>query len=183
MQLRLGQPSTTTVLFRCTDNIYRVWHVRLLSTFSSVCVCCHPIYSGRQTCGRTSRGHTGRRSQKTSAPSLCSAVLALILIARRIQPSFSLVSRKVELHFQQSRVWINRVWLPRSTEQETYFLPCPSSRLKVWFCEMNSAISFRVSLLIIHTQAVSGTCSRDFSRFLQRCPQIYRQPQSGQPLL
>ena len=114
---------------------------------------------------------------------LPSAVLALISIARRIQPSFSLVNREVDLHFQQSKVWINRVWLPRSAEQETCFLPCPSSRLKVWFCEMNSAISFRVSLLIIHTQAVSGTCSRDFSRFLQRCPQIYRQPQSGQPLL
>ena len=25
------------------------------------CVCCHPIYSGRQDCGRTSRGHTGER--------------------------------------------------------------------------------------------------------------------------
>ena len=181
MQLSLGQSSTSTVLFRCTDNIYRVWHVRLHSTFSSECVCCHPIYSGRQTCGRTSRGHTGRRSHKTSAPSLCGACLNFI--REKDSAVFSLVNREVELHFQQSRVWINRVWLPRSAEQESCFLPCPSSRLKVWFCEMNSAISFRVNLLIIHTQAVSGTCSRDFSRFLQRRPQIHRQPQSGQPLL
>ena len=50
---------------------------------------CHPIYSGRQTCGRTSRGHTGFLH-------LPSAVLALVFIARRIQPSLSLVDREVE---------------------------------------------------------------------------------------
>ena len=85
---------------------------------------------------------------------LPSAVLALISIARRIQSPLSLVNRQVELHFQQSRVWTNRVWLPRSAEQETCFLPSPSSRLKVWFCEMNSAISSRVSLLIIHSGSI-----------------------------
>ena len=110
-------------------------------------------------------GHTGLLH-------LPSAVLALISIARRIQPSFFLVNRQVELHFQQSRVWINRVWLPRSAKQETCFLPSPSLRLKVWHCETDSTISSRVSLLIIHSQAVYGTFSRDFSRFLQRHPQI-----------
>ena len=110
-------------------------------------------------------GHTGLLH-------LPSAVLALISIARRIQPSFSLVNRQVELHFQQSREWINRVWLPRSAKQETYFLPSPSLRLNVWHCETDSTISSRVSLLIIHSQAVYGTFSRDFSRFLQRHPQI-----------
>ena len=49
------------------------------------------------------------------------AVLALISVARRIQPPFSLAKRQVELHFQQSRVWINRVWLPRSVKQEPVF--------------------------------------------------------------
>ena len=34
-----------------------------------VCVCRHPIYSGRQTCGRTSWGHTGGRSYRISPPS------------------------------------------------------------------------------------------------------------------
>ena len=122
-------------------------------------------------------GHTGFLH-------LPSAVLALIFIARRVQPSVSLVNRQVELHFQHhSRVWINRVWLPRSAEQETCFLPSPSSRLKVWHCETDSAISSRVSLLIIHSQAAYDTFSRDSSRFLQRRPQMYRQPQSGQPLL
>ena len=38
-----------------------------------MCVCCHPIYSGRQTCGRTSRGYTGGRSNRISPPSFCSA--------------------------------------------------------------------------------------------------------------
>ena len=28
-------------------------------------------------------------------------------------------------HFQQSRVWINPVWFPRSAEQETCFCPLP----------------------------------------------------------
>ena len=52
-------------------------------------MCCHPIYSGRQVCGRTSRGHTGFLH-------LPSAVLALIFLARRIQAFLSLVDREVE---------------------------------------------------------------------------------------
>ena len=55
-----------------------------------VCVCCHPIYSGRQVCGPTSRGHTGFLIH------LPSAVLALVFVARRNQPSLSLVDREVE---------------------------------------------------------------------------------------
>ena len=54
-----------------------------------MCVCytvyCHPIYSGRQVCGRTSRGHT--RFLR-----LLSAAFTLIFPARRIQPFLSLVS-------------------------------------------------------------------------------------------
>ena len=38
--------------------------------------CCHPIYSGRQACGRTSRGHTGGRLHRIShPPSFCGACL------------------------------------------------------------------------------------------------------------
>ena len=40
-----------------------------------VCVFCHPIYSGHQTCGRTSRGHTGGMSHRISPPSFCGACL------------------------------------------------------------------------------------------------------------
>ena len=39
-----------------------------------VCVSCHPVYSVRQTCGRTSRGHTGR-SHRISPPFFCGACL------------------------------------------------------------------------------------------------------------
>ena len=138
------------------------------SVLSAVCVCVVIPFILDDRLVDAPAGVT-RDEGHTRLLHLPSAVLALISIARRIEPSFSLVNREVELHFQQSRVWINRVWLPRSAEHETCFLPCPSSRLKVWLCEINSAISFRVSLLIIHTQAVSDTCSRDFSRFLQRC--------------
>ena len=49
-----------------------------------------PIYSGRQTNRRTSRGHTGFLIH------LPFAVLALIFIARKIQPSLFLVDREVE---------------------------------------------------------------------------------------
>ena len=38
-------------------------------------ICCHPIYSGRQTCRRTSRGHTGRSSPRISPPFSCGACL------------------------------------------------------------------------------------------------------------
>ena len=51
-------------------------------------VCCNPTYCGRQTCGCTSRAHTGFLH-------LPSAVLALIFLARRIQPSLPLVDREV----------------------------------------------------------------------------------------
>ena len=62
-------------------------------------MCCHPIYSGRQACGRASRGHIGGRSHRISPPS--SAALAFIFIARRIQPFLSLIDREVEfvLHY------------------------------------------------------------------------------------
>ena len=43
---------------------------------AGVCVCCYPICSGRQTYGRTSRGHTGGRSHGIShPPSFCGACL------------------------------------------------------------------------------------------------------------
>ena len=60
-----------------------------------VCVRCHPIYSGRQAYGRTSRGHT-RGKGHTGFLHLPSAVLALIFLARRVQLFLSLVNREVE---------------------------------------------------------------------------------------
>ena len=40
-----------------------------------MCVCFHSNYSGRQCCGRTSRGHTGGRPNRISPPSFCGACL------------------------------------------------------------------------------------------------------------
>ena len=72
----------------------------MVSTFSRVCfqyvcvcVCGHPIYSGCQTCGPA--GVTQEEGHKVFLH-LTSAVLGLILIARRIQPSLSPVDREVE---------------------------------------------------------------------------------------
>ena len=59
-----------------------------------VCVCCHPIYSGSQVCGRTNRGVI--QEEGHGILHLPSVVLALIFLARRIQPSLSLVDREVE---------------------------------------------------------------------------------------
>ena len=50
---------------------------------------CHPIDSGRQVCGRTSRGHTGFLHLPPMG-------LALVFLVRRIQPLLSLVDREVE---------------------------------------------------------------------------------------
>ena len=65
-----------------------------------------------------------------------------------------------------SRVWINQVRLP----------PCPCSRLRIWSRETGSAVPFRVSQLILHTQAESGASSWDSSRFLWWHPFIRLKP-------
>ena len=51
------------------------FHATACNPPGCVCVCCHLIYSGRQVCGRTSRGHTGGRSHRVSPPSFCGACL------------------------------------------------------------------------------------------------------------
>ena len=64
-----------------------------------VCVCVFfPFILDIKFVGRTSRGHTGGRSQGFLIH-LLSAVRALIFLARRIQPLLlSLVDREVVLH-------------------------------------------------------------------------------------
>ena len=39
--------------------------------------------------------------------------------------------------------------------------PCPRSRLRIWSHEAGSAVPFRASPLILHTQAEFGAYSRD----------------------
>ena len=78
---------TTQTCVCCISHITRV-HSRYFSLYSTVCVCVCvcvvipfildvrlPIYFGRQTCGRTSRGHTGGRLHRISPPSFCGACL------------------------------------------------------------------------------------------------------------
>ena len=59
----------------------------------TVRVCCLPVYSGRQACGRISR--VTQEQDHTGFLHLPSAVLALTFLARRIQPFLSLVDREV----------------------------------------------------------------------------------------
>ena len=62
-----------------------------------VCVFCYPIYSGRQNCGWMRLPGSHRREVTQDFHShFPSAVLAFIFIARRIQPSISLVDREVD---------------------------------------------------------------------------------------
>ena len=66
---------------------------------------CHPIYSGRQTCGRTSRYHTGGRSHRISHPPPFCCMLALIFTARRIQPFLFFSSSTVKyIEFVYQRI-------------------------------------------------------------------------------
>ena len=56
------------------------------------------------------------------------------------------------------------------------FFPCPRSRLRICSRETGSSVPSRVNPVILHTQAESGTYSRDSSRFPRRRPHI---PTSG----
>ena len=74
------------------ENVCNMHHI---TDSINCCVCCHPIYSGRQVCDvpvgvALEEGHTGFLIH------LPSAVLALTFLARRIQPFLSLVDREVE---------------------------------------------------------------------------------------
>ena len=54
---------------------------------ASVFVCCHPIYSGCQVCGRTNRVHTGEMSYRVSTPS--SELPAFQNLSNKIQKRLS----------------------------------------------------------------------------------------------
>ena len=60
-----------------------------------------------------------------------------------------------------------------SAEQGKRNFLCPRSRLRIWSLELDSAVSSRVSPLVLHTQAESGAYLRDStspSRFPLRFP-------------
>ena len=56
---------------------------------------------------------------------------------------------------------------------EKIIFPYPRSRLRIWSRETGLAVSSRVSLFILHTQAESGAYLRDSSRVPRRRPFIY----------
>ena len=74
-----------------------------------------------------------------------------------------------------SRIQINRKCCQScSPDQLTREkIPCPRSRLKIWFRKTGLAVPPRVSLLILYTSAESGAYSSDSSRCPQRCPYIF----------
>ena len=61
-------------------------------------------------------------------------------------------------------------------EQGKEIFPCPRTCLRIGSREAGSAVSSRVSLLILHTQAESGAYLRDSSRVPRRRPFIYVKP-------
>ena len=72
-----------------------------------------------------------------------------------------------------SRVQINqKVANPGHGQLNRGKIPCPRSRLKIWFRKTVLAVPSRVSLLILYTNAESGAYSRDSSQCPQRCPYI-----------
>ena len=83
----------------------------LLSCLVYVCVCVcvhvcfHPMYSGRQTCGCTSRGHTGGSLHRISPSSFCGACLnfyrekdSAILFSRRPSSRMLCAHKLIALH-------------------------------------------------------------------------------------
>ena len=72
------------------------------------------------------------------------------------------------------RVQINRkVANPVHGQLNREKFPCPRLRRKIWFRETGLAVSSRVSLLILYTNAESGIYSRGSSQCPQRCPYIF----------
>ena len=106
-------------------------------------------------------------------------LLLLILQYSCVQP----IACMYGPHFRQSRAWIKLVWLPRSAVQEICCFSSRSSRLRICPRETGSAFLSRASPLVVHTEVVSGTYSRNSSCFLQRRPQIYLQPTAIGPAL
>ena len=52
-----------------------------------------------------------------------------------------------------------------SAGQGKFIFSCPCSRLRIWCRETGSAVPFRFSLFILHTQFQSGAYSRDSPDF------------------
>ena len=99
-EIIVGEKLFTAVVTRCTIIVeYSLYSV-------CVCVSCHSMYFGHQACGRTSRGHTGRRSHKIShPPSFCGACLnssrekdSAVPFPRRLRSRILCINESIVLH-------------------------------------------------------------------------------------
>ncbi|CAM9105550.1 unnamed protein product [Ascophyllum nodosum] len=62
--------------------------------------------------------------------------------------------------------------------RENSYFSCPRSCLRIWSREKGSAVTSRVSLLFLHTQDESDTCSREIPAAFHVGVHIYCQPPS-----
>ena len=76
-------------------------------------------------------------------------------------------------HIQQSTSQLRKVANPVYGQLNREKFPCPRSRLRIWFRETGLAVPSLVSLLILYTNAESGTNSRYSSRIPWRRPYIF----------
>ena len=76
-------------------------------------------------------------------------------------------------HIQQSTNQLRKVANPVYGQLNREKIPCPRSRLRIWFRETSLAVPSLVSLLILYTNAESGAYSRYSSRIPRRRPYIF----------
>ena len=108
----------------------------------------YPIYSGRQTCGRTSRGHTGRRPHRISSPPFCSACLnSAVPFPRRPDKSFSTTC---------SSFFLRREWDSRPNVR-SFFLHCFVSQL-LYHVTVKIKISTHLNLLSMASHTGGKSC-------------------------
>ena len=76
-------------------------------------------------------------------------------------------------HIQQNTNQLRKVANPVHGQLNRKKLPCPPSRLRIWFRETGLAVPSLVSLLILYTNPESGAYSRYSSRVPRRRPYIF----------
>ena len=76
-------------------------------------------------------------------------------------------------HIQQSTNQLRKVENPVYGQLNRRKIPCPRSRLRIWFRETGLAVPSLVSLLILYTNAGSGAYSRYSSRIPRRRPYTF----------
>ena len=76
-------------------------------------------------------------------------------------------------HIQQTTNQLRKVANPVHGQLNREKIPCPRSRLRIWFRQTGLAVPSFVSLLILYTNAEYGAYSRYSSRVPRRRPYIF----------